>query len=75
MAWYLVKHNKNLFTLPRHEDVWGSGGIFHAFLTTVPDGGEWSASRPDRFTPREEDAGAHWTYVHNEIENESVRSW
>jgi hypothetical protein len=27
---------------------------FHEFLTLALDGGEWSASRPDRFTPRKE---------------------
>jgi hypothetical protein len=31
---------------PRHEDVWGSGGIAPPFLTLVRDGGEWSTSRP-----------------------------
>jgi hypothetical protein len=30
--------------VPRHEHVWGSRG------RDPPDGGEWSASRPDRFT-------------------------
>jgi hypothetical protein len=29
---------------PSHEDVWGSGGIPHAFLTLALDGGKWSAS-------------------------------
>jgi hypothetical protein len=29
-------------------------------LTSVLDGGEWSASRPDRFTLREEALSAHW---------------
>jgi len=38
---------------PRHEDVLGSGGALHAFLTSALDGGERSASRPGRFTPRE----------------------
>jgi hypothetical protein len=33
-----------------HEDVWGSGGIAPPFLTSLLDVGEWSASRPDRFT-------------------------
>jgi hypothetical protein len=30
-------------------------------LTSALDGGEWSASRPGRFTPRERDPGTHWT--------------
>jgi hypothetical protein len=38
---------------------WGSGGIAHAFLTSTLDGGELSASIPDRFTPRERAPGTH----------------
>jgi hypothetical protein len=34
---------------------WGSGGIALSFLTSVPDGGEWSASRFGRFT-----RDTHW---------------
>jgi hypothetical protein len=29
-------------------------------LTSALDGGEWSASRPDRFTLRERVPGTHW---------------
>jgi hypothetical protein len=32
----------------------------HTYLTSVLDGGEWSASRPGRFTPRERAPGLHW---------------
>jgi hypothetical protein len=32
---------------------WGSGGIAPPFLNSVLDGGEGSASRPGRLTPRE----------------------
>jgi hypothetical protein len=32
----------------------------HAFLTSALDGGEWSASRPGRFTPRDRAPGIHW---------------
>jgi hypothetical protein len=32
----------------------------HIFLTLTVDGGEWSASRPGRFTPREKPPGIHW---------------
>jgi hypothetical protein len=39
---------------------WGSGGIAHAFLTSALDGGEWSASRPGRFT--------HWERAPNLLE-------
>jgi hypothetical protein len=34
--------------------MWGSGGIALPFLTSVLGVGEWSASRPGRFTPGEE---------------------
>jgi hypothetical protein len=29
-------------------------------LTSALDGGEWSATRPGRFTPRERAPGTHW---------------
>jgi hypothetical protein len=29
-------------------------------LTSALDGGEWSASHPGRFTPRERAPGTHW---------------
>jgi hypothetical protein len=32
----------------------------HAFLISVLDGGEWSASRPGRFTARERAPGTRW---------------
>jgi hypothetical protein len=32
---------------------WGSEGIAEPFLTSALDGGEWPASRPDRFTSGE----------------------
>jgi len=32
----------------------------HALLTSALDGGEWSASHPGRFTPRERAPGTHW---------------
>jgi hypothetical protein len=32
----------------------------HAFLTSALHGGEWSASRPGHFTPRETARGTHW---------------
>jgi hypothetical protein len=49
--------------LTKHEAMkayWGSGSIAPHILTTALDGGEWSASRPGRFTPREEDPVTHW---------------
>jgi hypothetical protein len=39
---------------------WGSEGKLHALLTSALDGGEWSASRTGRFTPRERAPGTHW---------------
>jgi hypothetical protein len=38
---------------------WGVEVEPHAFLTSSLDGGEWSASRSDRFTPRERALGIH----------------
>jgi hypothetical protein len=32
----------------------------HAFLTSALGGGEWSASHPGRFTPREIAPGTYW---------------
>jgi hypothetical protein len=34
--------------------------LFHAFLTSILDGIEWSDSRPGRFTPFEKSPGTHW---------------
>jgi hypothetical protein len=41
---------------------WGIGGIYSSMhsLTSTLDGGEWSASRPGRFTPRERAPGTNW---------------
>jgi hypothetical protein len=36
-----------------HEDIRVSGGVPSSFLTSALDGGDWSASRPCRFTPGE----------------------
>jgi hypothetical protein len=33
----------------------------HLFLTSALDGGEWSASCPSRFSPREKGPGIQWT--------------
>jgi hypothetical protein len=46
---------------PRHEDVLGKWRYrFTHSLTSALDGGDWSASRPGRFTPRERASGTHW---------------
>jgi hypothetical protein len=46
---------------PRHEGVLGKWmySSTHSLASAI-DGGEWSASRPGRFTPRERDPGTHW---------------
>jgi hypothetical protein len=38
---------------------WGVELWPHTFLTSALDGSEWSASRPDRFTPGERDPGTN----------------
>jgi hypothetical protein len=43
-----------------HEDVWRSGDIAPTFLSSALHGGEWSASRPGRFTPGKLVRGTHW---------------
>jgi hypothetical protein len=45
---------------PHHEDKSGSGGTAVPFLTLALDGGEWSASRPGRFTAGETEPVNHW---------------
>jgi hypothetical protein len=40
--------------------MWGSGGVAPPFFTSALDGGELSASRPCRFTPRKRALGTHW---------------
>jgi hypothetical protein len=45
----------------RHERVLGEWRYsFTHSLTSARGGGEWSASRLDRFTPREGSPGTHW---------------
>jgi hypothetical protein len=39
---------------------YGSGCIDPHFLTSALVGGEWSTSRPGRFTPGERTPGTHW---------------
>jgi hypothetical protein len=39
---------------------WGAEVQLYVFLTSAPYGGEWSASRPGRSTPRERAPGTHW---------------
>jgi hypothetical protein len=74
MATFLVKQRafpyKSFFfsypcaffnSAPCHEGVLGEWkhSSSHS-LTSALDGGEWSASRPGRFTPRERAPGTHW---------------
>jgi hypothetical protein len=52
-----MKYREKLLSLclinqaPGHEVIWGSGRISPPYFTSTLDGGEWSASRPFRFTP------------------------
>jgi hypothetical protein len=39
---------------------YGSGCINPPFLASAPVGGEWSTSRPGRFTPGEIAPGTNW---------------
>jgi hypothetical protein len=39
---------------------WRNGGVAPHILASALDGGEWSASRPGRFTPKERAPGTHW---------------
>jgi hypothetical protein len=49
---------------PRHGGVLGEWRCSSTHsLTMALDGGEWSASRPARFTPRERAPGTHWIGV------------
>jgi hypothetical protein len=46
---------------PHHEGVLGEWKYSSTHsLTSALEGGEWSASRPGRFTPREGTPGTHW---------------
>jgi hypothetical protein len=42
------------------EAYWGVKVELHVFLISALDGGEWSASRSGRFTPRERAPGTDW---------------
>jgi hypothetical protein len=58
-----VKFVPALFFLTQHHAMkvyCGSGGVDPLILDLVPDGGEWSASCPGYFTPRERASGTHW---------------
>jgi hypothetical protein len=50
----------NFTFLLHHEDVCGSGGVAPPFLTSKIYGGNWLASRPCRFIPRERAPYSHW---------------
>jgi hypothetical protein len=44
----------------RHKGLWVVGVEIQVFLNSALVGGEWSASRPGRFTPGEREPGTHW---------------
>jgi hypothetical protein len=57
-----VKVNLSL-CLTKHQNMkayWGVDVYFQKFLTSAIDGGDWSALRPGRFTPREKAPRTHW---------------
>jgi hypothetical protein len=65
MAWYLLKVEKVKLSLclTKHHAMklyWEWRYSCTHSLTSALDGGEWSASHPDRFTPRERASGIHW---------------
>jgi hypothetical protein len=47
---YLAMSSCQCSETPRHEGMYGYGGMLHAFLTSALDGGDWSGSRPGHFT-------------------------
>jgi len=52
-----------VFFLTEHHNTkayWMSGSILPRILNPALDGGEWSASRPGRFTPTERAPVTHW---------------
>jgi hypothetical protein len=53
LCFFLTKHHTMKEYCGVEEDL-------HAFLTSTLNGGEWSASRPGCFTPRERAPGTHW---------------
>jgi hypothetical protein len=46
---------------PRHESVWGSGGIALSFTTSALEGDVRLALRPYRSNPGETFPGTHWS--------------
>jgi hypothetical protein len=64
MRCFIIKKGKVVPVLnltPSHEGVLGEWRYSSTHsLTSAPDGGEWSASRSGRFTPRERAFDTHW---------------
>jgi hypothetical protein len=50
---------------------WGSGGIAARIVTSALDGGEWSASRPDRFAPH---GKSPWYPLNRRLGGPQIRS-
>jgi hypothetical protein len=82
LAWSVHKDKKVNLSLcfnwaPRHEGVLGEWRYSSTHsLTSALDGGEWSASRPDRFTPKERVPGTHriggWVGPRAGLDNQST---
>jgi hypothetical protein len=60
LSYQKAKGKVVLNSAPQNEDVLGEWRYkLHVFLTSALDGGEWPASRPDRFIPRERAPATH----------------
>jgi hypothetical protein len=57
---YLQYINKNSKATTPRRHILGVEIQLHTYLNLAVDGDEWSASRPDRFTPKERAPGIHW---------------
>jgi len=57
--YHALKTHPALNQAPYQEDVWGNGGIAPHVLNTALDVGEWSSSRPSRFSPGERGPDTH----------------
>jgi hypothetical protein len=65
-SWHMIRQSESFTSIfikrvPRYKGVVGEWryNSTHS-LTSAIDGGEWSASRPGRSTPKEISPGTHW---------------
>jgi hypothetical protein len=59
---HLIKNIKRYALTDHHamKAYWGVEVWLHSFFDLGTRWGEWSASRPDRFTTKERAPGSHW---------------